>query len=993
MKIAIIQLSDLHCRETDRNLTLKLEKAIRAIQVSSNIDKAILLISGDLVDTSTSEEYKVAKHLIGKFLRELGDTLKCGKIITKIVPGNHDMFLPLNSRSAEIITTWEKQDHLDDEIKRMDEFFSYSSTKSCFRKNKIYDVETCVIGDSKIQFCLLNSAPFSTRQPTDKQLHYLPSEVGEHIQRQEDADLKITVMHHHFEWCEWQTKEMVKKAIQSDDVTFFGHDHKAESYTTKYTSGITYNVIMGGRFNLACDQTASFNMVVYDSQTKVIERFQFDWSVNDSIFIPQRLPVISCKNTTIAPSNEFLDELLSDKQNIASRFTDYYVFPKLQAEGDAFFSDTKQEEIDIDKIFSALEKERVVRITGGNGSGKTTLIKYLYYCAVDKGYIPLIISKGRYNDSRIDKMFEKLFGEQYSNHAYHSYVQEDDAKKIVFIDDVDLIKNSNAKENLLFSILDSGKLLIYTTREKNQDLEEIVKDKLQEKSISTLNILPVYKQTRDAMIENVGALNHKDTGEIDAIKMALDYMVQCQTAFFNFTPDNILQYIKFLMREGVNDQRGTQKISMVFENNIRNSILEACPTEGNANLYLLALEYLADNMYFVKQKEKIDIATFSEIIDAYNRKRKSKINSKQFLEACINAHILKQANDSFDISFYDKNTFAYFVAKAINTEFGKNPADMEKIGYVMNHICFGINDTIVLFLSFITSNIGIILRIADKAEQLLADRDEWSIDTKNIPFLHEVSGMPKGIPSKQEKKKNHEKIERIERARHEQVIEFRDIFDHTEDDVKKDKFVVLKALKFTQLLGRALIDQYGAFDEQDVDRIIDIIYSVPQKVIFAILKETQDKLQLTIQNILNFVQENLPGEKIDEKMIRQLLSQAGTILALNILNDIAYNCANDTTIGVLREKDTKNSNHEIMKLMMEENVGNTDVFIDRAIDAMESFDGNPYARMIVSQIARKHLIHTTNVDHRQIDKLISGKVLSSKSKSQLLLSQGKKEAK
>jgi hypothetical protein len=164
-------------------------------------------------------------------------------------------------------------------------------------------------------------------------------------------------------------------------------------------------------------------------------------------------------------------------------------------------------------------------------------------------------------------------------------------------------------------------------------------------------------------------------------------------------------------------------------------------------------------------------------------------------------------------------------------------------------------------------------------------------------------------------------------------------------------------------------------------------------VIFAILKETQDKLQLTIQNILNFVQENLPDEKIDEKMIRQLLSQAGTILALNILNDIAYNCANDTTIGVLREKDTKNSNHKIMKLMMEENVGNTDVFIDRAIDAMESFDGNPYARMIVSQIARKHLIHTTNVDHRQIDKLISGKVLSSKSKSQLLLSQGKKEAK
>ena len=174
--------------------------------------------------------------------------------------------------------------------------------------------------------------------------------------------------------------------------------------------------------------------------------------------------------------------------------------------------------------------------------------------------------------------------------------------------------------------------------------------------------------------------------------------------------------------------------------------------------------------------------------------------------------------------------------------------------------------------------------------------------------------------------------------------------------------------------------------------IIDIIYSVPQKVLFAILKETQDKLEETIESILKFVKEKLPDEKINEKMVRQLLSQAGTILALNILNDIAYNCSNDSTIAVLREKDSDNSNHKIMKLMMEENVGNTDVFIDKAIKAMEDFDANPYARMLVSQIARKHIMHTSSIDHRQIDKLISGKVLSSKSKPQLLLSQGKEKS-
>ena len=78
-------------------MTLKLEKAVCAIKSSTNIDKAVLIFTGDLVDTDAKEEYGVGRHLIGKFLSDLSKELKCGKIETVIVPGNHDMFLPKDS--------------------------------------------------------------------------------------------------------------------------------------------------------------------------------------------------------------------------------------------------------------------------------------------------------------------------------------------------------------------------------------------------------------------------------------------------------------------------------------------------------------------------------------------------------------------------------------------------------------------------------------------------------------------------------------------------------------------------------------------------------------------------------------------------------------------------------------------------------------------------------------------------------------------------------
>ena len=157
MKILLVQLSDMHCKETDLHNTTKIEKAVAAVCTLGKIDGAILAFSGDLTNQAKDAEYRVGKQMIGTFLASLGKALDCGVIKTLIVPGNHDIDLSdKNVRSAAEISKWILNEHLNDEVDRLSEFYKYSVYKKCFKHDKVCDVHFIDICGIKIQFCLLN---------------------------------------------------------------------------------------------------------------------------------------------------------------------------------------------------------------------------------------------------------------------------------------------------------------------------------------------------------------------------------------------------------------------------------------------------------------------------------------------------------------------------------------------------------------------------------------------------------------------------------------------------------------------------------------------------------------------------------------------------------------------------------------------------------------------------------------------------------------------
>ena len=992
MNILIIQLSDMHCQVTDQKLTKKIDKAVDVLSTFTSVDHAMLIFSGDLTDTANGKEFKVGRSMIGRFLSRLGERLDCGFIDPLIVPGNHDMVLPEDSRRACDIEQWDKNDHLDEELQRLSSFFEYAQSKHCFKSDKIVDIKTIPLGGFKIQVSLINSAPYSTREKEDKLLHYLPPHVGEKISQPSSKDtLNISVCHHSYEWFDWNSKEMLKRAFSQNDIAFIGHDHKSESISMQNGDGTHINTIMGGKFTLDCETDSAFNAVLFNTETRTAQCFELIWNIDDGIFTKCDRGNIHCMQENFCLSNDYLNHLFMDNQRFSDSLLDYFVFPKLIAESEIFSTNGNARKIEIDDIFGTLNTERVIRVIGARGAGKSTLLKNLYSESAKRGYYPLLIEKKDYRDSRIEKMFRDMVDIQYTfsgDHGYDIYDQKYHLSEIIFIDDIDCIDSDKARNNLINYIVLSGRLLVYSTKERNHDLEEVVKEKLQGKDSCSFEIAPFYKESRDELIGKICVLKGKGDKDKATVTAALDYLVQCQPSFFSSMPSNLLLYINYFLSAGASETKGIKTLSLVFETNMRNSLL-ACVSENNINVILAALEYISNYMYFELHQETLDPSTFEKIVNAFNADRKADLNAKQFLILCKKAHIFQEDDYSFGIKFSDKNTYAYFVAKYISREFERDPSNLSKLSYVMQRICFGINDTIILFLSFIRSNTKIIMRIAEQAVQLLESYPEWDLDQNNIPFLSAYEDLTVSVPTNQEKSMALKKTEQIERTRHESV-KFRGIFDYSEADVNKEKYRIIRALKYTQLIGQALIDQYGNLNADEIDLITKTLYSATQKLVFAALKPYQIHSDEIVTSLLTFANNKLPDEKISQAEIRKLLGQAGTAFALNIMNDISFNASNNVTIAALRDIELPNSNYKIMQLLMEENTGNTEEFISRSILLRKELDKNAYARTLIAQIARVHIIYSSRIDHRQINRLISGKVIAPQGKKTLLLEQGKK---
>ena len=984
MKILLLHLSDFHIKYSKSVLIKKIEEAVNALNVVDQFDECIVIFSGDLAASGKANEYKTAKYVFSNLLPSIGK--KINKFVPLlIVPGNHDVDFTKLTRDGKEIQSYHDESIIDSklnpEIDSLNNFFSFVRMRNLYRHNNFLDRRIITFGDYKIQFNLLNTACFSTLSPDDKELHFFPSEKLSHLHRaSKDINLVISVMHHSPECFHWKYSKALENAIyDSSSMLFLGHEHYLQTKDVCINNHNGLVVPCGGEFDIIdLQHKDEFSAFVIDTDSNSVDSYSFEWEASKSIFMHKRVLGNNrlCFPGWITPKENFIDNLKVDlKNNIpGDDFTQYFVFPQLSCAKEDGYTD-EQKILEESDFFSELYKKRHIIVKGLENAGKTTLLKSLYISSCKRKKIPLfydVLDHSQNKDPK--KIIESIFKEQYGEDAtlYEQFLHLDASEKILLVDNFDSIKKDVARKKLLATFKEKfGCIVIVTAYMGGCDVLAEIKDQLSnQEEFLFLKLSPFYQKKRHLLIQKVcevsSALNTED---IDKVSKIIDNLVHNENYYFERTPDFIIQYTKYFIAEADFDApKGDTVFSKVFEANINNAIITQAANDSD--LVITALEEIAHYMHFNKLS-KIDQTSFENVINGYNEDYNVKANAARILDVVKKAKILVGIPDSFDVKFSNVNCLAYFVARSLFRRF-QSDGNFSGIEHILKNICFGINDNIVLFISYIASNTKIIMSIFQEAKTILQQWEEVSFDTNNISYLSRplVDESTVSPPHPDEKQKVDEVSNSLEEDRipEDESLVITGIYDYNEDDIERYYYKVIRAIKYTEMIAKAIPAFSSTLKASQKSELIKGIYEFPNQILYAFFKPIENEYEDCVQELLNFaIRENATDKKgnaYTEESMQALLKTKSIWFMLNLYNEIAYLSSSKKTIDMISSAGVSSTNHKIFNLMCIENYGDTDAFTKEA-EALDTETKMLHVNNMIRQIVRKHLIWAPSIDYKQ----------------------------
>ena len=117
MKLLIVHLSDIHFNQTSNSLLRKKEELFNSIKNQvRDVEKTIIIVSGDIAFSGKQEEYKIADDFFTEIIIKLEEySQKSVNIV--MTPGNHDCDFSINESVRKSVLK-DLNENVDDGIDR-----------------------------------------------------------------------------------------------------------------------------------------------------------------------------------------------------------------------------------------------------------------------------------------------------------------------------------------------------------------------------------------------------------------------------------------------------------------------------------------------------------------------------------------------------------------------------------------------------------------------------------------------------------------------------------------------------------------------------------------------------------------------------------------------------------------------------------------------------------------------------------------------------------
>ena len=490
MKIAILHLSDLHIEKDNSQWLLKrAEQIVPAVWNDfSDCGKIIIVVSGDIANTGTEEEYDYARSFFRELLKQFAKRgLNNKELENKIicVPGNHDCNYEKDNAARQMLlgSLRTNASAIDNSVYQI--ITAVQSEYAAFAKEIMIEKDFTLsinnnipikAGDKTILFRLYNTAWMSVKKEEQSSI-VMPLDLIE--EEHQDVDLVISVFHHYYPWitqgCDNNNKRFNKHILRTSNMALYGHEHTASSSQVKDVfESETINEFQGGALcldRLGSQRISSFNSFVLDMES--YECTVRNYVYNEGLYSNRKVETVNLnrerKTDEFRHNADFLKSLrkmsipIHNSENVKMTLDEFFVYPDLER------MNTRQIKVDEDFTDSSSiiddKQYKLVMLEGDDQSGKTSLLNMYYLRFVDKYMYPLFV-KGKYINENLDKVIASAFTDQYNSEDKEKYAQYDKERKVLLVDNFDECQlNDTTKKKVIDQMLERFSKVIITTKE------------------------------------------------------------------------------------------------------------------------------------------------------------------------------------------------------------------------------------------------------------------------------------------------------------------------------------------------------------------------------------------------------------------------------------------------------------------------------------------------------------------------------------------------
>lgn len=924
--LQILHLSDIHIKDDSLNNSELPRMIVQSVKTLGKPDEFILVVSGDLANKGLPQEYELIGKFLEKIITKVKELLKVDCSYVLIAPGNHDIDFSkdlIEKPKGDACIGYSEQ-IMSSYVDSMENFYKFAEEKGCYLDDKIISKKVINVGEHKVGFVLLNTAPYSKLggNAVDMGHHYLSDDQIESLEKATEADINVLVLHHSMEWFANADKEKLRQVISRKySFVLSGHEHDAYGEKRDINNNGEIQWIQGNALQGEAVEENGFCSIQIDFSDKSIKAYSHLWKGN--CYAEYQIlngEVKECFGTEFTVNQSFLKTIYYDMSG--RKVSDLYVFPALTYKIFEDGKDAETHDIDDEEAFYELiKKYKVVYLLGEHKAGKTQLAKKIIRDYLHRGKTPIYLSVESIRKD-FQKAVEQAFYEQYDDekNSYQLFKQMNSENKVLFLDDANIISSEGLK-NLLDTQKDEyGQIIVVKEKGLDLDLKKQAIEYMSEPDAVYLSFKPFLYNKRKTLISNVltckGCVSEN---EVEEETKEINDLISSQIRYFNLDPEFIINFVdQYEGNHGINLTNRSNIFTMVYENSIRSRIAENSK-DIDSTAVINVLRELAYYMHFGKKKT-VQMSELSSVIDTYNRDYRQGVNVRKFLDVALDAQILIEIENEY--RFKDHTLLAYFVARALNHNHHQDDDSIEeKIKNLLHNLCFSINSDVILFLALITDNSKLINWIIEGAKNHFANQEELSFGEKNISFLIGTNVEMKNDAPDDEDRREREKAitQGEEKVRLTELMDVMNEYDYSDTDSDKIENQILISCKYIEILAKALPAFCQDMKVQQQDELVELLFKCPNQLLFSIYKGIDDNFDEFCSQIIKEVS-NLREDKSIPKptlsSVKHMVKQISGVFLIAIYQFVASTCTSEKTFKALSEYPLENDNYKLQHLMM-----------------------------------------------------------------------------